>query len=914
MVKIWRKTYKHIRWSIIGFLILALFVFQAAAQTDDEKNRWDVPVNLSHSGAALDPVFVVDQSGLFHVFWQDEFAGYVYRTGDGETWSDAQIVRVPFTDDPYTVPGMDTFGGFWKPYLVTDNEGLMHAFWLDDEESVLYYSRALIENVTGGSGSWTAPVRLAESVAQLDITADEIGKLHLAYIRTAETEEFPAGVYYRQSADGGSSWSEPTLLFASSYYRTATPEASHIRIETAGESKIFIAWDNRALDTVLTMRSPDNGETWTEPFVVDRREPEDPAEAAGPSNIDILVVDEDEVHLSWWSGDNEDALTCLLNHQWSSNGGAAWSEAEVVFEDSHDCPVDSHFVLGENGLLLLMTLIRAEGYMQAWDGEVWTEPNPQLFLGKFQDPETYRDVFFGCNQPTVTDDNTLFVVGCGDGNDRDIWILQRPIGEAVDWFGLLAASPVWTTPVALVNSSVYLQPAEVIPGTDGRLHAFWSQSNDIVAASRIEQASTEVGSDIYYSRLNNNQWASPRPIIKSPIGKADQLVATTGRNDSLLLVWSSGKGGGLYFSRAKAENASSATEWTEPLLLPAPQTTGSWPDMLVNEKGVLYVAYTIPLNEGRGIYLTRSLDNGDSWSDPVLVFDGEANGWEVVGRPRIAQTLGDTLHLTWTQDVPTSSSTLSMVYARSTDDGRSWSEPEVVTEETVVWSGIVGVGDRTVHRAWLGLSDSRTLLWHQVSFDNGLTWGDMNRVSDPSTESGPAALMLDIYRTPHLLQLAETNETDLLLQEWIWNGERWTSGEALDLGLTAVGADAITAVQVPDGALGIIYSTLLMDTETAALEDYLIYTSRSLADPEFEPTPLPTLTPTPLPTATLTPTPAPSPTPTVAIPQFGSEQPGFALGPISANSSSGGIILGVLPAVLIVGLVFAVGFWLVRRK
>ncbi|MCP5100991.1 MAG: exo-alpha-sialidase, partial [Chloroflexi bacterium] len=743
----------------------------------------------------------------------------------------------------------------------------------------------------------------------------EDGRLHLIYIHSGESEELVPGLFYRVSDDQGNSWSDPVLLYESSYYRNATDFNSHIKIETAGESKVFVAWDNRTLDTVFVMRSPDGGETWTEPLDVDHREPEDPAEGAGPSNIDLHIVDEDEIHLSWWAGDEEDALTCLVHHQWSENGGAAWTEPEVVFEDSRDCPIGSDFIIGNNGVFLFMTLIREEAYFQAWDRESWTDPEPQDPLSKFQDPNTFRDVLLGCQQMFVTPDDELIVVGCGSGNDRDVWMQKRPLGGQEDWFTLLQATPVWSAPASLIKSTVHILPAQVVAGADDRLHAFWSQSNDRVAFSRIDQVSTEVGADIYYARLNAGQWSAPRPVLSSPMGKADQIAVASGRRDSLFIVWSSGKDGGIYFSRAKADNASSETEWIDPVLLPAPQTTGSWPDILVDEEGIIYVAYTIPLNEDRGIYLIRSRDNGDTWSEPLKVFDGLENGWQNVGRPQLTWTLGDNMHMVWTRDVPTSNSTLAMVYARSEDNGATWSEPELVTEETVVWSDVLGVGDRTVHRAWLGLSDSRTLLWHQVSFDNGLTWSDTNRVSDPSTESGPTSLVLDTNRTPHLLQLAETNEAELLLQEWIWDGERWQKGDPLDLGLYAVGADALTAVQAPDGNLGVIYGTLLMDEDTAEPEDYLVYTSRMLAETGFEPTPLPTLTPTPIPTGTPTPLPEPEPTPTVSLPPIDNNpDSSFSVGPISSTTSSGGILLGALPAALFVVVVFGIGLYFVKRK
>ncbi len=916
----------RIRWMIIVVLVLLGIVFQVSAQSEDRE--LPVPGNLSRSGAATLPTFVVDNSGSFHLIWEDSFAGFMYTTGDGETWSEPTPALLPFTEGAFSKPLTDAFEGFYAPVLVTsvtallevdtedeaEPEELIHAFWMG-EDFVLQYSRARIDEIATGRDGWTASIRLAETAVYIAATADDNGRIHLTYIQATDSEEFPAGLYYRRSEDDGNTWSEPMLLYESSYFRNATEFNTHAKISASAESDLYVVWDNRALDSVYMMRSSDGGETWTEPTVVDQREIEDPLDGAAPSNIDLAIIDEDEIHLSWWAGDEEDALTCLLFHQWSENGGANWTEPEIVFEDSHDCPIDSHLIVGDNDLLFLLTLIRDEAYMQAWDREVWTEPDRQESLGTFQDPETFREILLECNQPAVTADNDLYVVGCGSGNDRDIWGVKRPLGNLTDWFGSEEEESVWVAPVSLVNSSVQLLPSNMVAGADGRLHMFWSESNSDVAFSRIEQSTSGVDADIYYSRLNAGAWAAPRPIVQSPLGKADQIASASGRRDSLFVVWSSGKDGGIYFSRAVADRASSETEWIDPVLLPAPQPTGSWPDIVVDENGNINVAYTIQLNEDRGIYLVRSTDNGDTWSEPILLFDGLVNRWQKVGRPHLGITLDGHMHMTWTRDVPDSSSTLALVYARSEDNGRSWTDPEIVTEETSVWSDIVGIGDRSVHRVWLGLSDTRNLLWHQVSFDNGLSWSEPNRVSDPATESGPSALIVDANRTAHLVQLAETNEAELLLNEWIWDGERWQQGVPLDLGLRAVGADALTAVQDPNGRLGILYSTLLINPVDNKLEDYLLYTSRQLEETGFEPTRLPTLTPPPLPSPTGTPLPAATATATVTLPQVNNNpEAGISVGPIDSNTQAGGILLGVLPALILVVSIVGVGFWFIRRK
>ncbi len=905
----------YARFSLLGglFVLGGLFILLATpvlAQRGEPS--WDEPVNLSRSGGADVPSFFIDNEGINHIFWTDSIEGYIYQSGELSDLSTPEVIRVPFTFPRYQLPSEQDLGEEFIPYKPQFNVGTqeIHAFWRDIDNAIRY-SRTTTDTINLGIEGWSETFFLVpDSVVDLESGIDENGRLHLFYIQTNSTETLVPGLYHQFSDDAGRVWSEPGLIYSSTYFRDIEPTETQMSIDFAGPSSVFITWDDRTIEQLFFANSTDGGETWQTPQVIEKREATDPTLSISSSNISVKAISNDEVHLMWLNGDTDDFLRCNVLHQWTEDGGRNWTEPEHIFESGGgSCPAQPNMVFARTGLLLAMNISDGVGYLQAFDGERWSDANPQLYLGTLQDPLTFRDIGIGCHEFYVSDENEMVVLGCGDGNERDIWLLKRPLGELSDWFRLFEATPIWSEPVSLISSQIYLLPGDVVAGADGRLHTFWSQSNDVVAIRRLEEVTTEVGPDIYYARLNGGQWGAPRPIISSPIGKADQLAAAADESGGLFVAWSSGKDGGIYMSRSNADRASSGTEWTDPVLLPAPQTTGSWPDILVDGSSI-YVAFTIPLNEDRGIYITKSTDGGNSWSDPSLVFNGESEGWQQVGRPRLARTLDGELHLTWTRDVPTSNSTLALVYANSSDDGQTWSAPEIITDETVVWSDLVGIGTRTVHRTWQALSDNRVLLWHQVSFDSGLTWSQPIRVSNPAMDSGPAALVLGVNQTPHLLQLAQTiEEAELFLLEWFWDGEKWEPSEQLELSEATLGADDLAAVRLPDNQLGVLYGTLILDPETTDIEDNILYTSRQLDETAVDATPLPTLTPTAQPTSTPSPAPTIAPTATRNL-----NDPPNINGNANQGSSPNGILVGLLPAFAIVGVVFVAGFWWSRRS
>jgi hypothetical protein len=590
------------------------------------------------------------------------------------------------------------------------------------------------------------------------------------------------------------------------------------------------------------------------------------------------------------------------------DSGQTWQDAQAVHVDEVNCPEDGRFVQGTNGLLFLISTLDDNVYMLAQDGEQWSRPIQQTPLGAFTDPTTFRNVRFGCHQTDVTVENRLLVIGCGTSNDDDIWLISRPLGTIENWSSRFVPTSVWSQPVPVATADVQMLQPNLVVGSDTRLHAFWSQSENPVSTGRIVNPINIPGNQIFYSRFDAGAWSAPRPVLRSPNGsQADFPAVASDRQGSLFVAWAGNQPNGIYFSRSLAERAASVTEWITPQLLPAPRESATWPSLVANGESTIYVAYTIPLNEDRGIYMVRSEDNGDSWSEAIVAFDGEAAEWELVGPASLTRTLDGTLHLLWTRwtQLPDMQA-VALAYARSDDDGQTWSEPEIVTEEPILGSSILGVQERFVHRIWTGLIDGRPVVWHQFSEDGGFTWSTAGRVVDPGLIPGPTSLIADQSENPIIVQLAESNSGQLILQEWIWMTDRWVAGERRILQETAVNADAIAAIAAPDGQIAVMYGSLI--EQDGALTDEIIYTGRQWVaeNPSVSRTPLPTLTPTPEVIPTETPFPEPTPTPTATLP------PVQNTGALSG--SSGGIIVGVVVALVLVIAIFAIGWRMTRAR
>lgn len=852
---------------------------EAGAQT--EAPGWETPDNLSRSGSATDPSLVVDANGILHAIWKDEVDGYVYSRQGEEGWSQPVPTTLPF--DPETTLEL---------HLIPDVNNQVHAFWVD-EEGVLSYSRVNADFFTIRV-RWAPVIRLSTSAVDMAPFLDESGILHLAYARTLETEAFPAGVYYTRSTNSGFTWSQAQQLYGSTYFRNLTNDIANIQMtgQSEGETTwLYIAWDNQPRERLFMSRSIDGGETWEPARLIDG--PELDPDTAKPLDVRIGVQGE-EVLLVWDVG--VPGETCTHHYQSSSNRGTTWTTGQSILPNFSGCLEDVQFLASESDLMTVLLRHRELPYLMAWDGSDWGSPLLQTELAEMEDPETLNQVVFGCLDAEQLTGST-YVIGCDEGVGSDIWISNRDLTAGVDWY---PAPPTWRVPTTIAGSLPDQDEPVLVTDDQGRVHAFWSQPTPAQQGNGPRA--------IYYARLESGIWSTPNAILQSPNGDASQPSVHVDAQNRLHVVWTEGEIGALYYSWANAGLAVTASEWETPRSVPAPRPAASAPEIVIDGDGTFQIIYAIRLNENRGVYLVQSSDQGQSWSDPITIFDGEAAGWEMVDDPHVTRTGTSLHHALWTRStLPGGEGASSLYYSRSEDGGAGWSFPEPVVNQPILWSQIQQTNFQVVHRIWQQRVFDRAAFRHQYSLDGGLIWVSPDSVSGLE-ELGPSALCVDALGHMHLLQITEESEGVPILRHWQWDGETWTPMENLNFEPDTIReVTRLAATVSPTGKLAVAIVGERLDATGDATENVMMFTERSLELPEDQsPTPLPTLTPTPQGTPTPDVTPGPSPTPTPGF-EASSIEDGVQPGLISRLNLWAGPLIGALTAGLLIVVVFIVG-------
>jgi len=229
------------------------------------------------SGSSTAPAIAIDSAGALHIVWQENMAGndeiYAKNSSDGgTTWTAAKRLTWTSTDSR-------------SPALAIDSSDIIYAVWDDPlpGNGEIYGKRS-----TDGGETWSSQKRLTWTSgwsSYPDIAIAPPNTIHLAW-----SAEIPGDteLFYRRSPDGGETWDETTQLTWNSG-GSGSPS-----VATDSADAVHIVWmDSTPGDPEIYYRkSADGGTTWG----VSQRL----TWTSGNSYLPVLAVDSTgTVHIVW---------------------------------------------------------------------------------------------------------------------------------------------------------------------------------------------------------------------------------------------------------------------------------------------------------------------------------------------------------------------------------------------------------------------------------------------------------------------------------------------------------------------------------------------------------------------------------------------------------------------------------------
>ena len=353
-----------------------------------------------------------------------------------------------------------------------------------------------------------------------------------------------------------------------------------------------------------------------------------------------------------------------------------------------------------------------------------------------------------------------------------------------------------------------------------------ADQNNVFHAIWRETSATQSRDRIFYAYFKDQAWTDPVEIVKSPDHKIGELSLIYGENDNLYLVWNGITKGEIYFSWANTKKSASPFEWAEPVALAinGEVTSVSIKDGITGE---LDLVYAIPINEDRGIYFIRSSDQGKTWSEPTTVFDANANGWDMVGDPHLVQTGKGLYHAIWTKNsILENGNSTGLYYSYSLDDGVTWSQPVEIIDHGIKSSWLESEQTGVLHRLWLVERGSDVGIWHEVSADHGITWARSAPIALAGTVGTSNIKFDDTGHVHAFLSYSIENQQSVINHLW-WNGAQWLSEDPLELLTTqdSIPAELEAAVN-QNGIVMLVGRTGKIDPTTNLPVEELTFSTR----------------------------------------------------------------------------------------
>jgi hypothetical protein len=881
--------------------------FEPRGSGEGQAGGLPAPQNLSQSGAASNPVVVSGLDNTLRAFWWDRFDGLTLVDGTvtvSTVLSGTQEIET--LRDSWSEPRPLPLPATTTPQILSDARGRVHAFWFQESTAGQRASAPRLENAGGQSlmysqmatdaASWLPPAILAESATSFDVTTDAAGVLHLAYVQTVDTQNSASGIYYRRTEEDGVGWSRPVGLDLSRYIRLLTQDTAHVSLAAEEAGGVYATWDESRHGELLLAYSPDGGVTWEGPKPI--------VDFEGQARQGKLVAVPGSETLLFWQ-EAGSGSTCGLYQAVAANVASGTTvSGQRILGELVQCPENAQFLPLAEGQILMVAGTGSDALvLAAWNGERWSEPRRLTY--NFVDPEMANWVYINELRATLVglpesssegpSDKALIVVG--SDLEGDIWATDRQTGMLELLFAPL---PPWSAPLDFAQREEVPGVPAIVSDLEGRLHVLWTdapargESASALMYVRRDEASSSNGSEV--------RWTNPTTVFSSSDGEVAQpaLIVT---DDRLHAVWRGDQNAEIFYSQAFVSDAYLAKGgWKAVQPLSAPGTLASWPDIAADSGGTLHVVYAVPINEGRGIYYMRSED-GENWSEARQIFDAAGAGWAMSDYPRLAVDTGGAVHVVWLHTAPLGRGmTVGIFYTRSVDGGETWSEPLEIVEGDNAWTQITTNSAGTVQILWNEATGQQGW-WHLWSTDGGANWTQPEPVPGFGNVPGPIGMLADGSGTVHLVGLGQDNDEEPALIYITWDGQRWGERESFQLDLMedeplpGVAVAALPAL----GQLDAVFRGA--GTEGEVQRTNLWHSVREI--PVVVTAPVPTITPRPTQTPVPTSTPPPLPTPTRTFSQAPPPSAGGSLADLLPLLLPGGLAALILAGAFSIRLVRA---------
>jgi hypothetical protein len=334
--------------------------------------------------------------------------------------------------------------------IAVDSLGRLHVVWRDDTpgDDEIYYRKS-----ADGGTTWMASQRLTWTSGWNgwpDIAVDSSGNLHVVWFDA--TPPGVGGVYYKKSADGGTTWMPSQRLARTS----ELSEVQAIAVDSSGN--LHVVWEDSTPGNyeIYYRKSTDGGTTWmpSQRLTWTSLSSQNPAIAA-----DSLG----RLHVVWYDAT---PWNYEVFYKKSTDGGTTWMPSQRLTWNS-GYSLRPAIAIDSSGNLHMVLYDSAPGngevyYKKSANGGFTWMPSQRLTWtsGESIDPDIAADS--SGNLHVVWSDDA------SDSNDGEIYYRKSPDGGST-----------WMTGQRLSWASFWCGDPAIAVDSSGNLHVVWDGGKEI---------------------------------------------------------------------------------------------------------------------------------------------------------------------------------------------------------------------------------------------------------------------------------------------------------------------------------------------------------------------------------------------------------------------------------------------------
>lgn len=270
---------------------------------------WNPPKKITwNSGDSKWPSAAADSSNTIHLVWHDETPG------------NREIYYKNSSDGGATWSTLKRLtwntGYSECPIIAIDSSDIIHLVWQDDSPGnrEIYY-----KNSSDGGATWSAATRLtwrAGDSENPDIAIDSSDTIHVFW---QDLSPGHAELFYKKSTDAGSTWTVQRITWSSGH--SIRPDAA---IDSS--DNIFLVWVDRTPGNyeIYFKQSTDSGASWLGTTRLTWTSAED-------DNPSIITDSSNNIHIVW---QDDVAGKNGLHYKRSTDSGSTWTKQRLTWTTS----------------------------------------------------------------------------------------------------------------------------------------------------------------------------------------------------------------------------------------------------------------------------------------------------------------------------------------------------------------------------------------------------------------------------------------------------------------------------------------------------------------------------------------------------------------------------------------------------